>query len=163
MGFGTGHHVTTRLCLAALQSIDLEGKSVLDVGTGSGLLAIAAVKLGAARAIGTDDDADAIQAAKENLERNDAADVELLVSDLMTVPPPAADVVVANLTGALIVRAASRLAAAVKPSGVLILSGVLAREGEEIRRAFANQTSVRDVQEARDPADEWLAFTVRFD
>jgi ribosomal protein L11 methyltransferase len=162
MGFGTGHHVTTRLCLAALQSIDLEGKCVLDVGTGSGLLAIAAVKLGAARAVGTDDDADAIQAAKENLERNDAADVELLVSDLMTVPLPAADVVVANLTGALIVRASSRLVAAVKPSGVLILSGVLAREGEEIRRAFANHTSVRDVQEARDPADEWLAFTIRF-
>jgi ribosomal protein L11 methyltransferase len=163
MGFGTGHHVTTRLCLAALQSINLEGKSVLDVGTGSGLLAIAAVKLGAARAVGIDDDPDAIQAAKENLERNDAADVELFVSDLMTVPLPAADVVVANLTGAMIVRAASRLAAAVKPSGVLILSGVLAREGEEIRRAFANQTSVRNVQEARDPADEWLAFTVRFD
>ena len=55
-----------------------------------------------------------------------------------------------------------RVVAAVKPSCVLILSGVLAREGEDIRRALANHTSVRDVQEARDPADEWLAFTVRF-
>ena len=115
MGFGTGHHATTRLCLAALQSIDLHGKSVLDVGTGSGLLAIAAVKLGASRAIGTDDDADALQAAKDNLEPNHVTSVELVVSDVMNDPLPAADVVVANITGTLIVRAASRLLAAMRP------------------------------------------------
>src|SRR5436305_14893725 len=107
MGFGTGHHATTRLCLAALQTIDLRGKFVLDLGTGSGLLAIAAVALGAARALGIDDDADAIQAAMENVELNAVGNVELVVSDLMTDPLPTADVVVANLTGTLVVRAAA--------------------------------------------------------
>jgi ribosomal protein L11 methyltransferase len=156
MGFGTGHHATTRLCLAALQSIDLRDKVVLDVGTGSGLLAIAAATLGAARAIGTDDDADAIQAATENLELNHVTNVELVVSDVMTEPLPAADVVVANLTGALIVRAAPRLLAALRPGGVLILSGILAAERDDIRHAFANQTFVDVVQQ-----DEWLGFTLK--
>jgi ribosomal protein L11 methyltransferase len=155
MGFGTGHHATTRLCLAALQSLDMRGRSVLDVGTGSGLLAIAAVKLGATIATGTDDDEDAIHAASENVALNRVTTVNLVVSDVMNDPLPAADVVVANLTGALIVRAASRLVAALKPGGVLILSGVLASERDDILRAFTNQTVIDLVQE-----DEWLGFTL---
>ena len=156
MGFGTGHHATTRLCLAALQSADPRGKVVLDVGTGSGLLAIAAAKLGATRALGTDDDADALQAATENLASNNVTNVEFVVSDLMKDALPDADIVLANLTGALVVRAATRLVAAVRPGGVLIVSGILATEREDIRRAFANQTFVTDVQE-----DEWLGFTIK--
>jgi ribosomal protein L11 methyltransferase len=156
MGFGTGHHATTRLCLAALQTIDLRDAFVLDVGTGSGLLAIAAVKLGATRALGIDDDPDAIAAATENLAFNGVTNVEFAVSDLMKDDLSAAEVVVANLTGALVVRAAGRLLRAVRPGGVLIISGVLAGEGGEVRQAFANQSFVADVQE-----DEWLAFTIR--
>lgn len=156
MGFGTGHHATTRLCLAAMQNVDLRGKLVLDVGTGSGLLAIAAAKLGAARAYGIDDDPDAVQAATENLALNGVTNVEFVVADLMTDPLPAADVVLANLTGALVVRAADRLVAALTHGGVLIVSGILATERDEIRQAFANHEFVADVQE-----DEWLGFSIR--
>lgn len=157
MGFGTGHHATTRLCLAALQRIDLRGKFVLDVGTGSGLLAIAAVKLGAARALGTDCDVDALQAAAENVALNDVTDIELAARDVMNDELPATDVVVANLTGALIVRAAPRLVAAVKAGGVLILSGILATEEEAVRHAFANHPFAEVVQQ-----DEWLGIAIRF-
>ena len=159
MGFGTGHHSTTRLCLAALQAIDLHGQIVLDAGTGSGLLAIAASKLGAAQAVGIDDDPDAIAAARENLDVNHVTNVEFVVGDLMTDPLPRADVVVANLTGAMVIRAAARLVKALRPGGVLIVSGVLATERDEVRGALANQRIVADVKE--DNEDEWLAFTIK--
>ena len=126
MGFGTGHHATTRLCLAALQQLDLRGRTVIDVGTGSGVLAIAASLLGAANVIGIDDDADAVSAARENLALNPRARVTLQVGDLRHAAPANADLVLANLTGALLVTAADRLRQLTDSGGRLILSGFLA-------------------------------------
>ena len=138
MGFGTGHHVTTRLCLMALQTLDLTNRTVLDVGTGSGVLAIAAVRLGAARAIGIDCDEDAIQSARENLDLNpQARRVTFDIADLAARTLPLADVVTANLTGTLIVRSAPALLAAVRPGGTLILSGIQSHERDQVRGAFA--------------------------
>ena len=155
MGFGTGHHVTTRLCLEALQTIDLGGATVLDAGTGSGILAIAAVHLGAARAIGIDDDADAIQAARENLSLNPGGRVAFEIGDLRSMPLDPADVVTANLTGALLVQSASTLLAATRPGGALVLSGLLAPERDDVVRAFEGVTVAWEREE-----DGWVGLVV---
>ncbi len=151
MGFGTGHHATTRLCLAALQHIDLVGRRVLDVGTGSGVLAIAASLLGAGRAIGIDDDPDAIQSARENAALNPAANVEMRVTDLRSMPQERFDVVLANLTGGLLVQTARQLQALTSPSGMLILSGFMDHEEEAVRAAFSG-LALR----SRTNEDEWV-------
>jgi ribosomal protein L11 methyltransferase len=157
MGFGTGHHVTTRLCLAALQTIDLKGRTVLDVGTGSGVLAIAADLLGAAEVTGIDFDADAIQSARENLELNPAAvHVTFDTIDLAARPLPAADVVTANLTGALLVRSAAALLGAVRSGGTLILSGIQSHERSEVRAAYAGAADLWERDE-----DGWTGIAVK--
>ena len=157
MAFGTGHHATTRLCLEALQAIDIEGAEVLDVGTGSGILAIAAALLGAARGVGIDHDADAIQAARENLDRNPRArSVEFIESDLVTLRGRPFDLVAANLTGALLVRSAPRLLDLAAAGGHLILSGFLVDERDAIADAFRSATIVWERCE-----DEWAALAVK--
>lgn len=135
-GFGTGHHATTRLCLAALQRERLQDRMVLDVGTGSAVLAIAASRLGAAEVTGIDDDADAIRAAWENLALNPEAQVALIVGDFRSTELAAADVIIANLTGALLVASAERLRRLTNARGRLMLSGFLADEEREVLEAY---------------------------
>jgi ribosomal protein L11 methylase PrmA len=157
MGFGTGHHATTRLCLAALQALDLTDAFVLDVGTGSGVLAIAAGRLGAARALGIDDDIDAVRSALENLDLNPAAQrVTFEVDDLRTATLPPADVVTANLTGALLVRAAQTLLGAVKNGGTLVASGLLSTERDEVVGALGAATITWEREE-----DGWVGLAVK--
>jgi ribosomal protein L11 methyltransferase len=138
-GFGTGHHATTRLCLRALQQIDLAGKRVLDVGTGSGVLAIAASKLGAAVVVAVDNDPDALAAARENVRRNGAR-VEVELVDLERTRLEPADVVLANLTGGMLQRTADTLAPLAR-GGRLIVSGLLDEEEAPVSRAFAPYVS----------------------
>jgi ribosomal protein L11 methyltransferase len=164
MGFGTGHHATTRLCLAALQRTPVAGACVLDVGTGSGILAIAAARLGAAHALGIDFDGDAIQSANENLTRNpDVRTVRFELTDVthdsgaaLPTSLPRADVIVANLTGALLARVAATLIDALNPGGTLIVSGILAAEEQTVRRAFCTVEAVWRQQE-----DEWIGLMFR--
>jgi ribosomal protein L11 methyltransferase len=142
-GFGTGHHVTTRLCLEALQTLDLSGRFVLDVGTGSGVLALAADRLGAARTLGIDNDPDAVRSSLENLSLNPSTrQVTFQTLDFTCAGLPTADVLTANLTAALLVREADRLAAAVAQNGHLILSGLLRDETADVRRSFATLTTI---------------------
>jgi ribosomal protein L11 methyltransferase len=149
MGFGTGHHATTRLCLAALQTLDLHGKTVIDVGTGSGVLALAARRLGAARVIGLDYDPDAIQSATESLALNPAIDqVTFVTIDLRDQPLPRADVMTANLTGVLLQQSASQLVAGLAPGGTLIVSGLQAAEKAAVKAAFDGTTLVWEQEEA---------------
>jgi ribosomal protein L11 methyltransferase len=155
MGFGTGHHSTTRLCLAALQAIDVTQRTVLDVGTGSGVLAIAASRLGSPGVTGIDDDADAIQAAWENLALNPGASVTMLVGDFRTTELSRSDVVFANLTGGLLLAAADRLRALAEAGGRLILSGFLTHEEADITAAFGYPVEHRSEEEG------WVCVTLR--
>ena len=156
MGFGTGHHATTRLCLAALQRIPLHGKSAVDVGTGSGVLAIAASRLGAAPVIGIDDDQNALQAAEENLTVNRGAHVTLTTADLRSASPGTFDLVTANLTGALLIEAAGRLRALATPGARLILSGFLRHEEAGVMAAYSGCAVATRAEE-----EEWVCVSVQ--
>jgi ribosomal protein L11 methyltransferase len=155
MGFGTGHHATTRLCLAALQRLDLAGRSVLDVGTGSGVLAITASRLGAGRVTALDDDADAIQAAWDNLALNPGATVSLIVGDLRSTDLRPADVILANLTGGLLIASAEHLRKLTNARGRLILSGFQAHEERDVVTAYSAFTV-----EHRGEEEGWLSVTL---
>jgi ribosomal protein L11 methyltransferase len=155
-GFGTGHHATTRLCLAALQALHPRGRAVVDVGTGSGVLAIAASRLGAASVVGVDDDSDAIDAARANLALNPGAVVELRLGDFRRAQLPAADIVLANLTGGLLVSAAGPLQQLTAPGGRLILSGFTEDEEGAVVAAFSGRAI-----ECRAQEDEWICATLR--
>jgi len=139
MGFGTGHHASTRLCLRLLQARPLAGASVLDVGTGSGVLALAARRLGAGIVIATDIDPDALQSAQDNLDLNQERGVRLEEIDLGAAPAVLGrrfDVVLANLTGAVLMRHAGALVALAEPGGSLIASGFQPHEAGEVVTAL---------------------------
>jgi ribosomal protein L11 methyltransferase len=156
-GFGTGHHQSTRLCLALLQSRDLGGRTVIDVGTGSGVLAIAAARLGAAYVSAIDVDPDAIENARENVARNDIGGiVEAHVDDLSSTTLAPADVVTANLTGSLIEEHASTLTRLVRPGGSLIAAGFTVDDRERVAAAFAPHLCV--VESAEE--DDWCGFVL---
>lgn len=138
-GFGTGHHESTRLCLAALQAAPLAGRTVIDVGTGSGVLAMAARLLGAAAVWALDCDPDAVAAAQANLARNpgiDGVTVRLAdaAGDLAWLPP--ADLVLANLTAHALRRLAPRLLALVRPEGRLVTAGFTSEQAPLVADAF---------------------------
>lgn len=150
-GFGTGHHATTRLCLRALRRLELRGARVLDVGTGSGVLALAAWKFGAADVTAIDHDPDALDNARENIARNGAAAaIDIIRDDLESLRIERADVVLANLTGAVLVRYSTELRGLAVAGGYLVLSGFSPDEVPIIRRAFAGLTLV-----AEDTEGEW--------
>ncbi len=122
MAFGTGHHETTVQCMAGLEKLNPAGKHVLDYGCGTGLLAIAAMKLGAARAIGVDIDPESIACARENIVLNNVA-VELIESGKYIASPPC-DIIAANLNTDLIIEVFAELDSSLKPGGHIIYSGI---------------------------------------
>lgn len=134
-GFGTGHHATTRLCLELLQEIQLSGKRVIDVGTGSGVLAIAASMLGASGVLAIDNDPDALQNARENVARN-AVTLEVEQADLESIDAPPADLVLANLTSAVLQRFAGSLTRMATPGGLFIVSGFGPDDVDEVAKAL---------------------------
>jgi ribosomal protein L11 methyltransferase len=138
LAFGTGTHPTTALCLEWLDGQELAGDTVLDFGCGSGILAIAALLLGAKRALGTDIDPQALEASRDNATRNGIDPALFPVYLPADLPTGQADVVVANILAGPLVSLAGQLTSLVKPGGRLALSGILAEQAEEVRAAYAD-------------------------
>ncbi|MES2535125.1 MAG: 50S ribosomal protein L11 methyltransferase [Pseudomonadota bacterium] len=148
LAFGTGSHPTTRLCMEWLEAKAPQGLSVLDYGCGSGILAMVAEKLGATNVIGVDIDPQAIESARHNCERNHCT-IDFYLPEQFAgavhagavhtggVHPPAFDIVVANILASPLKLMAPMLAGRVAPGGALVLSGVLARQAEEVAAAYA--------------------------
>lgn len=136
LAFGTGTHPTTALCLEWLTHQDLRGKTVLDYGCGSGVLAIAALLLGAERAIGVDIDPQAILATHDNAAQNGVADrIEaMLPGDFTTFP---AQIVLANILANPLIALAPLLAGTTATGGGIALAGLLDRQADEVRAAYA--------------------------
>jgi len=124
LAFGSGTHPTTALCLEWLDGLDLAGKTVLDVGCGSGILALAALKLGAARAVGIDNDPQALAASADNAQRNGVGE-RLALFAPGDAPEAIYPVVVANILASALEALAPTLAARVAPGGAIALSGIL--------------------------------------
>lgn len=135
LAFGTGHHATTALCLEWLDSAELTGKTVLDFGCGSGILAIAALKLGAAHAIAVDHDPQALEATRDNAAANGVAD-RLDLCFPADLPDRAVECVLANILAGPLITLAPQLIGRLHPHGALVLSGVLAEQVESVRAAY---------------------------
>jgi ribosomal protein L11 methyltransferase len=139
LAFGTGSHPTTRLCMEWLEAHPAPGKAVLDYGCGSGILAMVARKLGSDEVVGVDIDPQAIESARLNAERNNCA-IEFYVPDDFVASHYGErrfDIVVANILSSPLKLMAPMLSGRVAPGGSLILSGVLARQAEEVAAAYA--------------------------
>ena len=157
LAFGTGTHPTTSLCLQWLDGQALEGKTVLDFGCGSGILAIAALLLGATSAVGTDIDIQALEASRDNAQRNDIKDEDFALYLPEDLPQQQADVVVANILAGPLVTLAPQISRLVKPNGLLALSGILAEQAEEVRAAYAQDFELDPTAQQ----DEWVRITGR--
>lgn len=162
--FGTGLHSTTRLVAEALEArkSTLDGARVLDVGTGSGILALVALLHGASHAVAVDNDPEVIEVARENAERNGLEHaVEVSTTPLEEVVGEY-PVVVANIRATTLVGMTHALRARLSPSGVLVLSGILASEREEVEQRFSDDGFVVDrVTHRGEGEDAWVAIAVR--
>jgi ribosomal protein L11 methyltransferase len=149
LAFGTGSHPTTRLCLEWLVDEVVPGASVLDYGCGSGILALAAAKLGAGRVVATDIDAQALGASRDNARAN-GVEATFVLPDALG--PETFDIVVANILANPLIVLAPALAARVRPGGGLALSGILASQAAEVVAAYAGWFTLG----ASRDADGWV-------
>lgn len=157
MAFGTGSHDTTRLCLEALERYDVTGKRIIDAGCGSGILSIAAVKLGAQSVFAFDHDPFSVDNANENNELNDASNrISTVLGDIRTVQVKPGDLVLANMISGVLVPNIDRFRDFAKAGAPVIFSGLLTTEAEMFTALLAKHGfSGTDVDEG----NEWIAVT----
>ncbi|KKO48229.1 ribosomal protein L11 methyltransferase [Arsukibacterium sp. MJ3] len=156
LAFGTGTHPTTALCMQWLDQHITLGQTVVDFGCGSGILGIAALKLGAKRVIGIDIDPQAIEASTANAARNEVSgQIELYLAKDQ--PNLQADVVVANILAGPLAELSQVISSYVKPGGLLALSGILQSQAQHVIAAYQHQFSFDPVAEQ----DEWVRLSAR--
>jgi ribosomal protein L11 methyltransferase len=149
LAFGTGTHPTTALCLEWLAMHDLAGKTVIDYGCGSGILAVAAVLLGAKEAHAVDIDPQALTATLSNAEKNAAQDkIEVYLPEQL--PKMQADIVLANILAKPLCELSGRIAELVKPGGALVLSGILAEQTTQVADAYKSFIELNDPVQQED-------------
>jgi ribosomal protein L11 methyltransferase len=160
MAFGTGHHETTRSCLVLMEKYAprIKRDRFLDVGTGTGLLAIAAAKLGFKQVLGVDTDPLAIEAAKMNCELNDAGAVVVREGDI-SVAEGTYDVIAANLFSGLLIKLTPEIASRLKPGGIAILSGMLLGQEDEVITEMS-KAGLRRIEKLVD--GKWTSLVMGF-
>ncbi|MEZ5574034.1 MAG: 50S ribosomal protein L11 methyltransferase [Halioglobus sp.] len=158
LAFGTGTHPTTALCLQQLDSMALAGKTIVDYGCGSGILAVAAIKLGATRALGVDNDPQALAASLDNAARNGIAEEIFSVAMPQQVDHQAwaqqADVVIANILAGPLIELSAILLGFLKPQGTLLLSGLLETQADALCAHYREHVSLHVISDK----DGWVCL-----
>jgi ribosomal protein L11 methyltransferase len=155
--FGTGDHPTTRLCLQLMEAASLQGKTVADIGCGSGILSVGACRLGASKVFASDIDPLAVEVTRANAQLNNVC-FETIAGDGFAVLSEPRDVVVSNIISATLIRLSPRAARAVKPGGLWIVSGIIKDNWPDVQAAAERQGFVLErVAEE----DDWVAATFR--
>lgn len=158
MAFGTGTHETTRMCIKALEKKVKKDTTVFDIGTGSGILSIAAAKLGAKHVVGVDLDPVAVESAKKNLEFNKVNNIEILYGDLMEVVEGKADIVVANILADIIMFLSEGVRAFIEDGGYFIASGILNTQRDKVTdKLKALDFKIEEVMED----GEWICIIAK--
>lgn len=156
MSFGTGHHHTTRLMIGGMGKLDLEGRSLLDMGCGTGVLGIYACLKGASRVLGVDNDQWAYENALENVARNNSICMEIRLGDVGDIGDEKFDFVLANITRNILVRDMSEYARYLKPGGKLLLSGILAEDAQYV----LNEAYYLDLlHESTEEESNWISLS----
>ena len=159
MSFGTGEHQTTKLMLQLLERYMKTGTKILDVGSGTGILSIAAAKLGAAKVIAVDNDELCYENGIENVNTNDVGDiVEVKIGEIASINESDFDLVIANINKHILIDIAPVLTAKVKQGGLILLSGLLALDEKDVAALYKDlgQNILETVQ-----LDEWIALALR--
>lgn len=158
MAFGTGTHETTRMCIKALEKKVKKDTTVFDIGTGSGILSIAAAKLGAKHVVGVDLDPVAVESAKKNLEFNKVNNMEILYGDLMEVVEGKANIVVANILADIIMFLSEGVRAFIEDEGYFIASGILNTQRDKVTdKLKALDFTIEEVMED----GEWICIIAK--
>lgn len=155
MSFGTGHHATTYMMMQQMRDLDFAGKSVFDFGTGTGILAILAEKLGAENVFAVDNDEWCIDNASENIERNNCKKINLKQDDKVEVDAKLYDIVLANINKNIILNNMNSLILSLRKDGILLLSGLLIEDEADILHVAKKYNIIHRATKTK---DKWICL-----